>query len=629
MAFLFGIKFYFATLNKNDKMSKKLKIFVGFLAIFIVFMNVKFIPSNILSWDVFGYYLYLPLTFIYHDLGLQNDAVILKLIETYHSTATFYQIVTMPDGISVMKYSMGMAILYSPFFFIGWLVAHFSSFPVDGLSAPFQYAIFSGGILYSLIGLWFTAKVLNKFFKEKVVMFTLLLIVFATNYLVHITMYGQNAMSQNYLFTGYALVLWLTIRWHEGFKPQFIIALSLVAGLMILSRPTEIVVLIIPLLWNVTSLESLVKKRDLLWRYKFQIMWFALIIAGIGMMQLGYWKIYSGKFLFNSYGANAGEGLDLLRPHTWKFLFSYRKGWLVFTPIMSIAIAGFYLIYRNNRPIFYALFTYFVFNLYLVSSWTTWWYAQSFSQRAMVSSYPIMAIGLGYFMDWAFKQKGIKHYLISGFLVLLVSFNLFQVLQFHRGVLHGDRMTEAYYWAVFGKLSVTDEDRKLLLIDRGLDGKQGFVNEQEYVKTADYALSFDDSAAYASQISFTGCCSFELNSEKEFSPYIEKTYSDLTLSDHAWVRVTANVFVDSTDIENPFSLVAHFSYNGYPYKYRTIEAKTLNLVPGKWNKIQMDYLTPEVRTAEDKLRVLVWYRGNKKLYVDDLRTEVYEKIAGE
>ncbi len=604
-------------------MSKKLQLIIGALAIFIVFMNVNFAPSNILSWDVFGYYLYLPLTFIYQDLGLQNEEVILQLVEKYTSTGTFYQVVRMPDGVHVMKYSMGMAILYAPFFFIGWLASVVFDYPVDGFSAPFQYSVFVGGIIYSLVGLRYLAKVLSKFFSWKVTAAVLLLTVFATNYLTHITMYGQNAMSQNYLFTGYALVLWFTIRWHETFKMKYAVFLGVIMGLMMLSRPTEIVVLLIPVLWNVFSVDSLQDKLNLVWKQKSQVIVLALLIGVIGSFQLMYWKIYSGSFLFNSYGANAGEGLDLLSPHTWKFLFSYRKGWLVFTPVMGIAIIGFYFIFKKNVRIFWPLLAYFVFNLYLVSSWTTWWYAQSFSQRSMVSSYPFMAIGLGYLLMWLNEQNKLAKNLGYSILVLALLFNVFQTVQHHRGVLHGDRMTKEYYWAVFGKLSVTEEDKKLLLIDRGFDGVERFKNEEEYQGKVLEKIDFDIMENSPSAIAYSGCCAFELNSETEFSPFIETTFSELTSTDHAWVRISAWVYPLEFDVENPFSLVAHFSYNSYPYKYRTKDATDFKLIPNTWNKVQMDYLTPEVRTKKDFFRTLIWYRGNKKMYVDDLKMEVF------
>ena len=607
-------------------MPKQLKIFVGFLTLFVVGMNIVFYPNNILSWDVFGYYLYLPATFIYHDLGLENREVFVSLIEQYNSTSSFYQVNPTESGLHVMKYSMGMAVFYLPFFLLGWLGAVVFDYPVDGFSEPFQFAIFIGGVIYTLIGLWFTAKVLNRFFNWKVSAISLGLIVFASNYLVHTSMYGQNAMSQNYLFTAYAIVLWFTIKWHETFKLKYAIGLGLVMGVSILSRPTEIVMLAIPVLWQVDSLNAVLKKLNLFWKYKFHVLVISGFLAFFGGLQLVYWKVIAGEFLYTSYGGNHGEGLDLWSPHTWNFLFSFRKGWFIYSPIMAVAILGFVVLYQKNKTIFWSLLTYFIFNLYLVSSWSNWWYAQSFSQRAMVSSYPIMALLLGYVIQQISALPRVYKYTSFVLLGFLVSFNLFQMVQFDKGVLHASRMTKEYYFAVFGKLSVTDSDKELLLINRDFQNGEVFENEEEYHGEELGYFSFDDGSFDSKHLSYSGCCSFVMSKNVPYSPYIEAKYSDLTEKDHVWVRISAYVYPVSQDIENNmFSMYASFHHKGLNYKYRTLEAKEMNLIPNEWNKIVFDYLTPEVRTTDDKIRALIWYRGESRLLVDDFKVVVYEK----
>jgi hypothetical protein len=47
--------------------------------------------------------------------------------------------------------------------------------------------------------------------------------------------------------------------------------------------------------------------------------------------------------------------------------------------------------------------------------------------------------------------------------------------------------------------------------------------------------------------------------------------------------------------------------------------------PGQWNRITMDYITPEVRAGRDNLSVYAWYQGKEPVYVDDLQVEVFEK----
>jgi len=128
-----------------------LKAVLMIIVLFIIINNLIFFPANILCWDVFGYYLYLPLKFIYHDLGLHDESIVHSILEQYNNSETFYQAIRLPEGNHVMKYSMGLSILYSPFFFIGHIIAKLSGYAADGFSDPYQFSIFFGGIIYSIL----------------------------------------------------------------------------------------------------------------------------------------------------------------------------------------------------------------------------------------------------------------------------------------------------------------------------------------------------------------------------------------------------------------------------------------------------------------------------------------------
>ena len=183
-------------------------------------------------------------------------------------------------------------------------------------------------------------------------------------------------MPHAYIFSAYAFILWQTIQWHLNHGRRHIIFLALAIGLITLARPTEIISLLIPLFWGIYSIKSFREKLNLLNSYKGQILLFIIILSAIGSFQIIYWLIYSGHFIFYSY-INPGEGFEFLSPYTLKVLFSFRKGWLIYTPIMIFAILGFINLYKNNKGVFTPLFLFFITNIYIVSSWSCWWYAQS------------------------------------------------------------------------------------------------------------------------------------------------------------------------------------------------------------------------------------------------------------
>ncbi len=595
------------------------------IILFIIINNLTFFPKNILSWDVFGYYLYLPLKFIYNDLSIHDLPRIESIISHYQNTSNFYQGMVLPDGSYVMKYSMGMSFLYAPFFFIGHLIAKAFGCPADGFSMPYQCSVFIGSIIYSLLGLWALSKVLLHFFSRTITAIVLVLLVFATNYIPHITMYGQNAMSHNYLFMTYAFIIWLTILWHQSHKLKYLVWLGLFCGISILSRPSEIVCLLIPLLWNIKDVTSIKEKIKLFIKYKGQLILFSIIIVGFGLCQCVYWKIHTGKFLFYSYGANPGEGFEFFHPYIFEVLFSFRKGWLVYTPVMLFSIAGFYFIYKHKRPIFFSVLVFFLVNLYIVASWSCWWYAQTFSQRSLIPSYPIMAIGLGYFLLWAMQQAKALKTIFALLISCLAVLNIFQVIQFHNGIIDGDRMTKAYYFKVFGKLNVNPEDKKLLLVNRTFYGNETFEDQSEYNSKLLKKLDFENSDKKDAAQFHSGSYSFKLNDLTPASDTIKAAYSQITQKDHAWLKITANVYPTKNTETDPFSLVVHFTHNGYPYKYITYDSKKMNLELNKWNQITFYYLTPEVRRKSNELKVYFATKANADAYIDDLQVDVYER----
>ncbi len=587
---------------------------------------------NPITWDAFGYYLYLPLTFIYHDLGLQHKEVIDHIFALYDPSNTFYQATHIPSGNWMMKYTMGMAILYSPGFFVAHFITAFTGYPADGFSLPYQIALAVNSVLFSMIGFWYLRKVLLYFFTDRITAVVLFLLFFGTNYFIYSLFSAETV--HNYLFTFYALILWNTILWHRYHRKKNMIALALLIGLATLARPTELLSLVIPLLWNVTSFKGIKDKIRLIsTTYKNQLVWFVIIMAAIGSLQIIYWKIYSGSFVYYSY-VNPGEGFEFLSPYLWKVLFSFRKGWFIYTPMMLLAVTGFWFIYKNNRKLFYPLFIFFILNLYVVSSWSCWWYAQSFGQRALVQSYAVMAIPLGYFIRWMTGRKFYSRVLFAVVVLFFIWLNIFQTWQIQHHVISGDRMTFSYYIKSFGRTNINPEDEKLLLVQRlYADNKPVIKDESLYSKKVLKTIGFEkgnksDSSHYTYRFAHSGDKSLMMDSTLRYAASYRIPFRELTDRYYAWIKVTVWVYPVHNLDETPSAIVITFQHNKKNYHYRaqafnSLEIKN-NLKLNRWNKVEMLYLTPEVRKKEDNLLVYLWNRGKKDIYFDDLKIEMME-----
>lgn len=348
-----------------------------------------------------------------------------------------------------------------------------------------------------------------------------------------------------------------------------------------------------------------------------------MVVFLIGFIQCIYWKTITGNFLFYSY-VNPGEGFEFLSPYLLEVLLSFRKGWLVYTPIMIFALVGFFFLWKGNKQIFFSILFFFLINLYVVSSWSCWWYAGSFGQRALIPSYVLLSIPLGYFIN-AISLKRILYFSFGAVAILVIVLNIFQSWQMTQGILDISRNSREYYFRVFGKTKVTEEDKKLLLVNRSADGNDVF-HESEYQKTLslklDYEVINNDTSRYSNTFFHSGNSSYILDSINRFSPALNCEYKQITSKSHAWLKITAWVY---PVIETKHTyLVAAFHHNDYPYQYRTTSTEKLSLKLKEWNLITMYYMTPEVRKKTDKLGIYFWNAGKEKLFVDDITVEIFE-----
>lgn len=586
----------------------------------IFFFRFLYPPFSILTWDVFGYYLYLPAIFLHGDPALCNPVWLQQVFEQYQPSSTLYQIYPLHDGANVIKYSSGMALLNLPAFLIAHVYCLITGIKADGFTTPYNFAWTISGLIYTALGLWIMRKVLLRFFNDNTTSILLVLLVLGTNYFQLTAFDGY--ITHNYLFTLVAFVLWFTIKWHE--KPTLLSALSLGVsiGLAALTRPNEVVIILIPILWNVFNRETLNKKFELIKAHYLHLIVAIIAIFLMGSIQLIYWNYTTGSWLFYSYN-NAGEGFDFTSPHIINVLFSFRKGWFVYTPIMLFAVAGFYFLWKSKREIFWSVILYFIVNLYIVSSWTCWWYAGgSYSQRALLSSYAILLLPLGYLIDFIKSRSKAIKFTISLFLVFFVLLNLFQTWQWVHGIIDRTRMSRAYYCAVFGKTYATDTDRKLLLVERSTEQFQEFTNEKDYNKRLLARFDFEGNNNQDRPLSLdtvhSGKAALRMDAQHQYSPGFETTFKQLTTKDHAWLRAGLWVYPLHDAEQGNAVLVITSEHNGESYEYKGvgIESEQFQVKKLQWNYISLDYLTPEVRSADDKIKVYFWLQGKKPMLID-------------
>lgn len=251
---------------------------------------------KITTWDALGYYMYLPATFIYKDV---TELKWFGDIDSKYglSGGTLYQAQRAKNGNYVFKYLGGVAIMEAPFFFIAHVFALNSDYPPDGFSPPYQYALAFGILLYFLLSIFLLRKILLIYFSDATTAITLLLVALATNIIQYVAI--DNGASHGPIFPLYVLILYTTIKWHTKPGIFWAVAIGIIFGLTCISRPTEAVMLFIPLLWGTQTKESAKEKWALVKQYKNHI-YFLLVATFIAVLpQLIYWKITTGGFIYD------------------------------------------------------------------------------------------------------------------------------------------------------------------------------------------------------------------------------------------------------------------------------------------------------------------------------------------
>jgi hypothetical protein len=563
-------------------------------------------PTNILSWDTFGYHLYLPAAFIHHDVSIRDTTWVQSANNTYKCTGTLYQLSLLPSGAWVNKYPMGMAMLWSPFFLGGHAVAGIVGAPQDGFSTPYRTALIVAALVYLLIGLLLLRKLLRLFFDDRVTAATLALIVLGTNYL-SLAVHGTG-MPHIFLFSLGIAAIWHSIGWYREGRLRHALALGFVLGLMVVSRPSEIVWCLVPLFMGLHHVPT---HLNMLWQRRAQLFTMALVATAVCLPQLLYWKSLTGQWFYNSYD-NPGEGFEFLHPYIGKVLFSARKGWYLYTPIMLMATLGIGLLWRRTKDLRWPVLAFFLANLYLIGSWSCWWYADSFGSRALVQSYGLMALPLGTVIVWLGRARWPLRTLGVALLLGLAGLNVFQTWQFENGLIHTSRMTWPAYRAVFGQAKAPPNWAELLLVERAYDNGPHTPNLARYRPRELARISLAEEGA--------------LGKGREFSPAFAHPWEAITAYDHVWFEVVFRV-LRPTDATTPLvTVVTTFEHEGGSYAYQARNVQWDGTPPGARQEMRVWYMSPEVRRPSDVFKTYCWLRDTLPVRIEELSITLHEPI---
>lgn len=429
-------------------------------AVFLVLLVTAWYGRNLEPWkgnriidhDVVSYYAYLPAAFVYDDItfGFTDG-----LPEDFEGRIWVHET---PVGKRTVKMSMGMSLLWSPFFAGAHLWAGAGPAVADGYSTPYQAAIFLAALFYLALGLILLRRLMLRYFGDGPVALVLILLVTATNLMYYVI--TEPGMTHVYSFCLFALFLLSADNWLTRHKASDAAILGIALGLISLLRPVNAIVVVLLPFWKLRALREIPERgRFFLARWKHLV----LIVSGVVTLwtpQLLYWKTITGEWFYYSYG---DEGFFFLQPHILEGLLSWRKGWFVYTPLMLLVIPGFYyLLRRKHTGQGTGLLLYLILHVYLTYSWWCWWYGGSFGSRPMIEAYAFLAFPLASLLEAVGRGRWWHKWLMAALLAFFLLLNQVQMKQYRITLLHWDSMSRSAYKALFMKKHWPENYEELL-----------------------------------------------------------------------------------------------------------------------------------------------------------------------
>jgi len=611
-------------LKLHRALSSSLAAFIFIvIAMIALFSFTRFITGvgrgwkSIISGDGIGYYACLPSLLIYGDPSWEKFTGAERRI--YGRSDYNPQYLTLVNGRQVNKYLSGESLLLLPFFTAGVMFSWITGSEVNGLGFWFQLFTGIGSLFYLLAGLHYLRKILKNFsFRENVIAVTLIAIIAGTNLFCYAT--GQPSMSHVFSFFSINAFLWSCLRFSLSPSNRLRVLCGIFLALIILLRPTNILVLlIVPVFLSGTRISTFIKQL-----INRKHPGFIISFASLMLIQPVLWRLQTGQWLVMSY---PDEGFYFLRPRVISFLFSFRRGWFIYTPLMLPALAGIFFLPGKKRLYFPVFILFFTVLVYISSSWWCWYYGDGFGQRPMIDFYGVFAVLLAALLSR--PETAVVRRLFILTVCLCIALNLFQTWQYRMNYISRHNMNREMYFHVF--LRTADEYRDCL----------GGCTEEPFYKSdlrhplATFLNSFErqqphwinqDPWIVCGKPAGGGRSVFLFTPGREFGPGIEILYDSLR---HApspvYCDIGLGVYDSIPAATNQAMLVVTIDSLNLSYNY--YNAFRLNDIPyfgsGSRRSLHFSLNLPRITNPRALLKIYLWNPGKGIFMVSDMDIKLY------
>ncbi len=416
---------------KIPRLNKHTLIF--FCAVFCLLLSISALlttshPSKpTIRSDGEGYYLYLPAIFIHHDLSMKWTQPLwgqsLQLVDQPNLHNEWNGLFAYKARVYLDKYPIGLAMLWLPFFLAAHALTLLTGHPATGFTNWYQAAVGFAAAFYASLGCALMYLLLRRYFSVKVSYFTVLTLLLGTNMLNYATY--DSSFTHVYSLFLIAATLYLTPKWYSNMMYRTSALLAVLLAVNVLVRQTNVLVLIVVLLWNVTNLAGFRQRVVLLWQQRLKLALMTGVALVVATPQLLYWKYITGKWLVFSY---KGESFNFLHPQIFNVLFSADRGVFFWAPVLLFSLAGLALLRRHLKEWSTPIYVFLPVWLWVITSWHSWQYGESYGHRIFIDIFPLLALAIAVLYSRA-ESPAVKKALVI-IVCLCITANLFMSYQY-------------------------------------------------------------------------------------------------------------------------------------------------------------------------------------------------------
>lgn len=366
--------------------------------------------------DGFYYYAYLRSLTFDRDVDFTNDYRMLGLGDKTH----LFQ--PTPTGYAQSAWTVGPAIVWSPFFAAGHAVAERLArtrpdITADGISFPYRQAVCIAGLFYGLAGCWFCYE-LTAFLYTRRLSAAVTTSVVAGSFMLWY-MVKEPSMTHAPSMAAVAGFVWAWLATREARATRQWLLLGALAGFMTLIRWQNALFALLPACDTLVQMASALGGRDrarLIRAVAHGVLFTAAATVAFLPQMIAWHSIYGRWFAVSP----VGPEIRLLHPYLSDILWSSRNGLFSTSPILYCAGIGV-LILAFVRPaigvpalVAVAVMTWFN------ASIQDWWGSDGFGMRRFDGAIPLFCLGLAAFATA--MTAGVRRFPLAAASVVLAVF---------------------------------------------------------------------------------------------------------------------------------------------------------------------------------------------------------------